>query len=753
MSNTIYTISFAALLHDIGKIGQRAFAANDGLSQQSKGMTQMLCPTRAGGTATHLHVLYTNEFFNLIEHSIPPCFDVPRVISYSVSHHRPSDSISKLIAEADRLASGMERVQYGADESEDSGTFRTRRLQPVCREVRKSQADRKSDSSLGHDLQNWKYDSTVLFPIDGSTANLQQAYRKLWDSLVERWQAIKINEPWQYLARAQSILEELTWCVPSATNVFPDISLFDHTRAVAAIAGCMHRSDRAEHPFLLVTGEFGGIQKYIFSIPHGSGQLAKALRGRSFLVRLFVEAVAFHILQEAGVPPVHRILTAGGRLYLLLPNDAQSRSAIDQASRSIDQWSLTETRGNLRFSIASVEMTTQDIMHFSDALDRLHHALREVETCPLQSALCNSDGWDTAEFLRPPFAPDADEYTYERTIGTLLPKSTGVALTDIPSSKSPFAGFEFLDSERSVSNQPLVLSWGPTKNDGMVPEVRVRLARHIPRDRRTGEILTFEEIAAQACGRHALGFVRADVDDLGYLFSSGLRREEKDRTSLSRIATLSRMLEGFFAGYVDNLIEGEYPSLYVVYSGGDDLFVVGPWDQTFQFAIRLRNELERFVGGSKAWGLSAGICVGTASTPVLDAAESAGRELEKSKAAPGKDALTLFDMTLKWSDAQSALTRGRQMLQWLQERVLSVAQVRRLLTYSRMFEAYRRTGDTGNLRYVYLLAYDLRRNWREDTDAHQLAKRWAQQLGDPSYADLPALQLACQYALYGARSS
>src|SRR5690625_6051188 len=80
-----------------------------------------------------------------------------------------------------------------------------------------------------------------------------------------------------------SLLRKYTWCIPSATNTMPDISLYDHLKTTAAIAVCLHDSEQIEeygklpetfdglkeeekNRFALLVGDFSGIQKFIYQL-------------------------------------------------------------------------------------------------------------------------------------------------------------------------------------------------------------------------------------------------------------------------------------------------------------------------------------------------------------------------------------------------------------------------------------------------------------------------------------------------------
>ena len=161
------------------------------------------------------------------------------------------------------------------------------------------------------------------------------------------------------------------------------------------------------------------------------------------------------------------------------------------------------------------------------------------------------------------------------------------------------------------------------------------LVNTVPEDKGRG-IKDFGILAREAKGASYLGILRMDMDNLGKIFSRGLG-EEYD--SLSRRATLSLLLSVFFEGWVGKIAADiGNDRLYSVYSGGDDLFFVGSWDETVALARRIRRDLMRFTGRSDL-GISGGIALVHEKYPLYLAAkdaenaESAAKRLRKEKDA------------------------------------------------------------------------------------------------------------------------
>ena len=117
---------------------------------------------------------------------------------------------------------------------------------------------------------------------------------------------------------------------------------------------------------------------------------------------------------------------------------------------------------------------------------------------------------------------------------------------------------------------------------------------------------TFEEIAKNAEGIERLGILRADVDNLGQTFVGGFCNEVNQNryVTLSRTATLSRQLSLFFKLYINKILkEPEYSltgkqlnkrNATIVYSGGDDLFIVGAWNEIIELAIDIRKKFAQY---------------------------------------------------------------------------------------------------------------------------------------------------------------
>jgi len=177
-----------------------------------------------------------------------------------------------------------------------------------------------------------------------------------------------------------------------------------------------------------------------------------------------------------------------------------------------------------------------------------------------------------------------------------------------------------------------------------------------------GGIRTFSQMADAARGVPRVGVLRMDVDDLGQIMVQGLRPR-----TLAATSALSEALDRFFAGRLGAICaqvnqlyrttasgEDRGDRLYVIYAGGDDLFVVGSWDLLPELAAQIRAEFERYTGGNPALHISAGITLEGRKFPLYQAAERAGRAEDQAKGytrhGVRKDAISFLGLPVKWDE-------------------------------------------------------------------------------------------------------
>lgn len=254
-------------------------------------------------------------------------------------------------------------------------------------------------------------------------------------------------------------------------------------------------------------------------------------------------------------------------------------------------------------------------------------------------------------------------------------------------------GFIILESKEKLNSLLTFLSGYPVfiyrinDTDFFDPELKAGqgfmfMATHAPQEK--GEIKDFNEIAEASKGAKRIGILRMDIDSLGDIFRRGIngwtewRKEDgnslrrlRDKESVvtpSRFATLSSLFNLFFLFIVDKIsekggfftnYEGEvdWKSLgdaYVIYSGGDDLFIVGSWSKIFELYFKIREEFDIFFCNNPNITASGTLSEVPRKFPVYRSAQLTMELLKDAKEdfAPKKNALSIFGKAKMWGNLQ-----------------------------------------------------------------------------------------------------
>jgi CRISPR-associated protein Csm1 len=284
------------------------------------------------------------------------------------------------------------------------------------------------------------------------------------------------------------------------------------------------------------------------------------------------------------------------------------------------------------------------------------------------------------------------------------------------------------------------LAFGPDTGNAS----RWHLLRHLPTY--AGGPLTFDEIAKSSTGaRKYLGYLRIDGDGAGKHFRD-LRGNPK------RIWGLSRLLNVFFTETANELISKKFPYIYPVYGGGDDLFVVGPWNDLLDFSLELRLQLHAL---TRDLTFSAGLSLAKAREHILTHANLAGQELESAKRGPaysrslGRDQIRALGATIDWETFARLLPLAKDVSGWIESKQMPnsfLQQVLRLHHY--WHESYTKPKSRSTTpveRYKPLLYYQIQRNLKPGKP-----REWAEGLLKPDSL-WPWANFIARYAMLAAK--
>ncbi len=699
------TISLAGLFHDIGKLYQRCGQKLSGYNYEY---------TKDG--KSHLHAGFTAQFFDRFNNYFSqfceinnPDTSLQNLASY---HHKPNNALQKIISIADRLSSGMERDEYEKynslteEEETQQYNYKKARLLSIFSKIRLNPSYNPQEKFYQLEKLNPEIIPYALAIKDIKQAEkeylvLKEQFEKDLKKLFE----IEFNNFNNFFNAISTLLEKYLWCVPASSFLTTaTVSLFDHLKTTSAISTALYlyckenyffeEFDYNKQIFILVQGDFSGIQNFIFSrFGESNKHSAKILRAKSFFVSVFTEIAAYRLIQEFNSNSSSIILNAGGKFTLILPALKDYEKKIEKVYNEINKFFRELTYGQTSFNIAYVKLSGNDFVgkKISDKFSELNYNLQcnklkpyienpifeeYLEKVSFAGGVCDIDG----------YLPKKQGSNYSEisemfmNIGKLLPKVDFINIYFSQKGKFQLLnrGITFSLEKSPDKDADLIFKINPDAYftgfaEKMlayyVPvftEEDLKLSKYaeIPEkifdqsDFEEGGVKTFYHIAADAMeieiingkeehkGKSFLGVLKADIDNLGNIFSKGLG----EKTSIADIVYLSRMLDYFFTGWLMNEIKKNFKSVYTVFAGGDDLFLIGPYNQIIELSKRMSEHLKEYSAENEDIHISAGIILKKPEVPVYQMAETSEEALSMAKSQKGKNSITIFDITLKWNE-------------------------------------------------------------------------------------------------------
>jgi CRISPR-associated protein Csm1 len=688
MEEKIFNAALAGLLHDIGKFSQRA---GEGLSKTWN--------HEAKEDYKYQHALASYGF---VQKHVP--VNWRQNLTGIAYHHHPKTQHDIWIQLADHLSSS-ERLE----DTEDKPI-------PHMQSIFCNLAGYQQNLYLPLERLNPSIKSGIFpQPVENDQwkEDDKRSYKKLWDLFDEACTKLVLNQladPQEYLEKVYALLQEFTWCIPSASQKnISDVSLFDHSRTTAAIAACLAKDQRSvewctqakqnnSEVCLLVGADISGIQNFIYTL--ASSGAAKSLRARSFYLQLLCEVIAYELLDCLEIPITNLLFVGGGGFQLLAP--LTSTSKLDEASQFISDQLLTLHQGSLGTAIKWVPVCYKDFESFNNVYHTLGIELNYAKRQPfsisssqkLAHLLCEPGGLggDPLKFCTVTgedgkcIDEDLDGNFKSRfvlsleSLGNLLPNASEILLSKIVPKPA---------TERAVNWRTALQAFGmdvqivtdklgddmlKPKNDfirvwqlkstvkhisgsSQIPYRLVRSYRPFAQITPTvkdkngdSHPMTTDDLSLPARGKFIRwGVLRMDVDNLGNLFRTGFG----ENASLSRIASLSFALRLFFEGWISYLPDDKLKDhVYLQYSGGDDLFLIGSWDVLPVMALNIQQSFREYTAFNPAVTISCGITIVEKGFPIYQAARWAGDAEASSKAylenGKQKNAVTFLDKTMSW---------------------------------------------------------------------------------------------------------
>ncbi len=548
-----------------------------------------------------------------------------------------------------------------------------------------------------------------------------------------------------FLTVLDTLMKKYLWGIPATQNEQEDVSLYDYIKTATAITAALLKSENRDRPYVMAAGHFSGIQKYIFLVSKvGSGGVAKRLRSRSFYVNATISALAHCIVHKFGLPLTNILMLTGGKFYILLPNTDDTGRILQEIEEDVTEFLYNKFKGNLSFELVWEKIGDAGIYNYSSTVTRLSAAVDRKKNQLLKTVLTEKKQWNPERFLvydelfhksmctscRSALVDEGEDMCpnckNDTEMGGKLPKIKQFSFSRGKGQYELIKGY-YLNLDEDMAEPYLIMRLNDSDISGMYsrPVTIYHAVNNVPvkesgtkGERSFFEVKTFGEIVDCSKGCKKIGILKADVDTLGFLFSEGLQSEDRNMGTIARVNTLSRMLELFFNGYLHEIIATKYKNVYCVFAGGDDLFLLGPWNEMPELAIEINKKFHEYTGFNPCATLSAAICTANGNGHISTLAGYCEQKLSqvKKRINPvvypdkgGRNGVYFLDEFMSWEDFEVQVETGRKLARAYAD--VGAAAVRRIGDYSRMYQKYQESMDVDSLMFLPMFNYDMQRNF------------------------------------------
>jgi CRISPR-associated protein Csm1 len=518
-------------------------------------------------------------------------------------------------------------------------------------------------------------------------------YKSLDHNMMDELVKLHSDNFHTYLDSINSTLRNYTSVIPSAFYYSKqNIPLFDHLKITAAIAMALYRSKIENNTkFMLIRTDLSGIQDYIFRYyksEQADDRGTKRIRGRSIRVGLTTRAITQHIVDSLNLYDVNVIwLNADGSL-ILAPYSEENEKLMERVRSEVEKYLSLHDRG----ITCAIEWKSEDYEIIPEAKDEKIETNGNIkvedskfrgfinELMDLVSVRKRQVSKSMIEKESSSFFQEWEGYPCE-TCGLNVSKHEGKCAECIAEEE---IGTKIVRDEFDVimdrdSNGDICFDFGDTKysftfdqkpvNDNQ----RVIYVNHYPEritfdspweiflvgnnvPKSAGKIIPINDMlkiegkekvdGSMERENFYLGIFKADIDNMGLLISEGL-----PQLTLPSYASFSRQITLFFTNEVNRIAEKH--SIYIIFSGGDDISALGPIDKIIEFAGELREEFTKWTGREEIT-FSCGIATTRAKFPIRRGIDIAEDAMENSKRncykKQKKNSITVFQTTMNWKE-------------------------------------------------------------------------------------------------------
>lgn len=438
-------------------------------------------------------------------------------------------------------------------------------------------------------------------------------------------------------------------------------SLYDHLKLTTLFSYLFSYS---EH-FYPLTFDIEGIQKFIFDIK--AKKAAKILRGRSLFIQILTEMIIFDLIKRFDLIPQVVINNAGGNVLMFLPQKDDLPMKLNNYLFQLSAFLLTQFSLGLRVNDFTIsyplnkttieslflkQLSTDDTtkgktinqnISLKKSLKELVFELKaindQIRPEPVNdSSLCDFCQNPLSKKYSTPEEKKCHQCHLYLTLSRLILEEKPIK-TELNLEKKQINLDSYLPGKEKN-----IFVIKPFKNllnqkDQLKNYFPIPASKTIFYTVTTPKNLSFEDMVKNKDSAPLLLYLKGDVDNMSEIITHGFNfrsqsKENKKGAVLTDLIHFSRRINLFFQNYLPYLIERDEKfknDIYLVYSGGDDFFLIGYWATVLEFIFQLKEEFKKFVCFNERIHFSLGGFLAKPNDPVFLMSEKVEKKLKEAK--------------------------------------------------------------------------------------------------------------------------
>lgn len=443
---------------------------------------------------------------------------------------------------------------------------------------------------------------------------------------------------------------------------------------------------------ILIAGDFYGIQKFIFE-RLSTKNAAKVLRAKSAFIQIFSIYISKYICKKLDISENSILTTNAGKFEILSSNI--DIDILNEIQQKINKYFIENFYGLSGISICGIECSKNDFEETQKYKILRDEISKEIEV----------KKFNKLDLLNQESILSYDENIDNENLCKVCNIRKGKNSCSICNNFIKLGQVLAGDTVDQIKSSDYIgISF-----DDFVCDINLdaKIKSYILKDGTS--VVEFETLAKNSCqnldtGIKSLAVLKADVDSMGkYLKNNDITN------SFENFDTFSKTLDNFFSLYVPQLMKNYHPNSYTVFAGGDDLFLVGAWDEIISLARTIQKEFQEFIKGKLS--ISFGIAIIKSSYPISRIAEYTEELLEVAKYIDEKkNAITLFGETVKWESYLSTYKELSMAFKILQKDDTKTAFLYRILELLEMAKKVKYENSVKDTIWKSKLNYSFYRN-------------------------------------------